>query len=420
MTTQRPLIKTEGRAAARVPEGLNIKLPQSYLGTIYGLEEVEAVVQVMQQEWLTNGPNVAAFEREFAAYTGTDYAFAVSNCTQALHMCSQVFDIGPGDEVITTPLTFVATAQPIVEKGATAVFADIDPRTLNIDPLSIAEKITPRTKAIFLVHEAGLPCDMDPIMELARKHNLVVIEDCARAVGATYRGQMVGSFGDAGAFSFHSVKNMSTLGEGGMITSNRLKIAEEVPLLRYMGVQYTWEVQEQEEYWLPFTFDVIELHGQMGHNYRMNEAQAAVGRVQLRKLNSLNEKRRELAHYLNAGFADIPGITVPYEPREATHVFHLYQIELDEDEIGGSRDDLMRLLARETGIQVATVNLPIYQHQIFRDRGYEPGLCPNAEQAFSTCVRLPFHPRLAHEQLDYMIDSVRWAVQCLRERGGKG
>lgn len=413
--TQRPGIPTAFRAAARLPAGLEIKIPQSYFGSSYGLEEAEAVLRVMQQEWLTNGPNVEAFEREFASYVGAGYAFALCNCTQALHLATQVLDIQPGDEVITTPITFVATAQPILEKGGTVVFADVDFRTHNLDPASIAEKITPRTKAVYLVHEAGLPCDMEPILQLAREHGLLVLEDAARAVGASYRGQKVGSFGDVGVFSFHSSKNMTTLGEGGMLTTNRHDIAEAVPLLRYMGVQYTYEVQEQEEYWLPFVFDVIEVRGQMGHNYRMNEAQAAVGRVQLRKLEALNAKRRELAHYLSTALAEIPGITPPYEPPDATHVFHFYHFTVNEEVVGGTRDDLMRLLARQRGIQVATINLPIYQHRLFRDRGYQPGLCPNAERAFAACINLPFHPRLTREQLDYMIDSVAWAVGELRQ-----
>lgn len=416
--SERPAIKTAFRAAARLPEGLQVKIAQSYFGSSYGLEEAEAVLRVMQQEWLTNGPNVADFEKEFAAYIGTPYAFALSNCTQALHLANQVFDIGAGDEVITTPITFVATAQPIVEKGATAVFADVDPRTRNLTAATIFEKITPRTRAIYLVHEAGLPCEMGPVMELARAHNLLVLEDAARAPGATYRGQKVGSFGDAGVFSFHSSKNMTTLGEGGMLTTSRDDVAAEVPMLRYMGVRYAYEDPDRAErdYWLPFIFDVLDLHGQVGHNYRMNEAQAAVGRVQLKKLDDLNAKRREMARYLSAGLAEIPGITPPYEPPETTHVYYTYSFEVDPAEAGGGRDELMRLLAYERGVQVATINLPIYLHRLFRDRGYGEGLCPQAERAFAGCVNLPFHPRLGRDQLDYLIDSVRWAVDRLRKR----
>lgn len=408
------------RAANRPPEGVTFKVPNSYFGSEYGEEERQAVLEAMQQEWLTNGPQTAVFEEEFAAYIGTTYAFTTSNCTAALHIGADLMRLGPGDEVITTPTTFIATSQPILAHGATAVFADVDPRTFNIDPESIAEKITERTRAIFLVHDSGHPCDMDAIMKLARDHDLLVLEDTARAVGAEYRGRKVGSFGDVGTFSFHSIKNMTTLGEGGMLTTNREDYAALTPLLRSMGVKYYFEFEEGE---LPdddlirnYSFDAVEPNGVIPRNNRMTEAQSAVGRVQLRKLDHLNERRRAAAHYLSAQLGEIDEITPPYEDPNCKHVFHLYNLLFDGSRFGATARDLRRILIHEEGIQTGSLNLPNYLHQIYRVRGYKRGECPVAERVHEQSVQLPINPRLTQEDLDTMVNAVKSAIYKLKRR----
>ncbi|HBY99151.1 MAG: DegT/DnrJ/EryC1/StrS family aminotransferase [Ardenticatenaceae bacterium] len=408
------------RAANRPPEGVTFKVRNSYFGSEYGEEERQAVLEAMQQEWLTNGPQTAAFEEEFAAYIGTRYAFATSNCTAALHIGADLMRLGPGDEVITTPTTFIATSQPILAHGATTVFADIDPRTFNIDPECIADKITGRTRAIFLVHDGGHPCDMDPIMDLARTHDLVVLEDTARAVGAEYKGRRVGSFGDVGTFSFHSIKNMTTLGEGGMLTTSRDDYAALTPMLRSMGVKYYFEFQEGElpddEMIRSFSFDAVEPNGVIPRNNRMNEAQAAVGRVQLRKLDSLNERRRASAHYLSEKLGELDEITPPYEDPNCKHVFHLYTCLFDGSRFGATARDLRRVLIHEEGIQAGTLNLPNYLHQIYRVRGYKRGECPVAEQVHEQSVQLPMYPRLTQDDLDTIVAAVKSAIYKLKHR----
>lgn len=411
--------KSGFRAANRPPAGVTFRVKNSYFGSEYGEEEKQAVWEAMQQEWQTNGPQTAAFEGEFAEYTGTRFAFATTNCTAALHISADLMGLGPEDEVITTPLTFIATSQPILTHKATTVFADIDRRTFNIDPKSIEEKITERTKAIFLVHDAGHPCDMGPIMELAQRHNLLVLEDCARAIGSEYEGRKVGSFGDISTFSFHSIKNMTTLGEGGMITTNREDYAALTPMMRSMGVKYFFEFKEEE---LPdddmvrnYLFDAVEPMGVIPRNNRMNESQAAVGRVQLRKLDQLNERRREAAHYLTEMLSSVDEITTPYEAPNCKHVFHLYNCQFDGSSFGATARDLIRILIHEEGIQVSPgVNMPNYLHQLYRSRGYSRGLCPNAERAHAHGLGLPMHPRLTKEELDTVITSVKSAVHKLK------
>jgi len=391
--------------------GIELKVPYAFFGSIYDEEETEAMIEALKGETLTMGPIVTQFQDEFAAHCGTKYAFAMSNCTTGLHLATQILGIGPGDEVIVTPLTFIATSQPVLKQGGTPVFADVDPQTFNIDPNSVAEKITPRTRAIYLVHYGGQICDMDPIMELARKHGLAVVEDCAHAPGAEYKGRKAGSFGDFGSFSFHSLKNMTTLGEGGMLTTNNDGYAQEVPILRCMGLK---EYENQADYWLPYHYDVVDIRGQVGNNFRMNEVQAAVGRVQLKKLHRLNQKRIEIGRYLNAGLADVEGIATTYEDPNCKHVYHLYSLLFDEDLLGASKDDFIRILYREEGVQPIMHYRPSYFFTIYRERGYKPGLCPVAEDVFRRLLNLPMHPRLTREVCDIMIDAVKNAVKKVR------
>ncbi len=411
-------------------DGVPIKVRYIFRGTPYGKEELEAVKQAFKGGTLTMGPQVEAFEKEFAKYVGCKHAFAVSNCTTAMHVVTQMLDIGPGDEVIVTPTTFIATSLVIVKEGAKPVYADIDPRTFNIDPKAIEKKITKRTKAIYVVHYAGQACDMDAIMRIARKYKLPVMEDCAHALGTKFQGRHAGTFGVAGCFSFHSLKNITTCGEGGMITINDDRWASAIKMLRCMNIRH-WEpkaaaklmkeygVQKRKnEYWLPSHFDVDDVNGHWGVNYRMNEVQAAVGRAQLKKIDKFIARRRACAQYLNEHLRGIPGLTTVYEDPRGIHAYHLYTLCIEEKELGASRDEFMREMYYKEGIQGIQHYQPTYDFTGFRKLGQKGKQCPQAESFFyHRHTNLPMHPMLTDRELRDMVNGVRRAAEKVRGKG---
>ncbi|OGD21237.1 MAG: hypothetical protein A2W03_10480 [Candidatus Aminicenantes bacterium RBG_16_63_16] len=382
----------------------------------------------MKQDSLTMGPKTTEFQNKFAKMCGAKHALACSNCTSGMHIATQLFDIRKGDEVIITPTTFIATSLVVLKEGGVPVYADIDPRTYNIDPAKIAAKVTPKTKAIYVVHYGGLMCDMDPIMEIARQHKLFVLEDCAHAVGAEYKGRQAGTVGDIGVFSFHSLKNITTCGEGGMITTNNDLFAKGTEKLRCMNLidwdasQTRWtfgpstlEKESQLDYWLPSHFDVDDWNGHWGCNYRMNEIQAAVGVAQLDKLEMLTARRRAIGHKITAGLMGIKGITPVYEPPDCKHVFHLYTVCVEEKELGASRDDFLRVLYKDEGIQGILHYQPTYHFKGLKKLGYAQDLCPNAEQFFyKREFNLPMHPRLTDDDVEAMIQGIRSAAEKVR------
>ena len=330
-------------------DGVKLKVVYSFFGSIYGEEEKQAAWAAMQQDSLTMGPQVANFQKEFAAYCGVKHAFAVCNCTTGMHVCTQVFNLKPGDEVIVTPTTFVATSLVLLKEKVTPVYADINPKTFNIDPAEIAKKVTPKTKAIYVVHYGGQMCDMDPIMEIAKKHNLLRSRRLCPYARREYKGRKAGSIGDVGVFSFHSLKNMSTCGEGGMITTNRDDFVFPIEKLRCMNI-VEWDPKQTEwtfgkytlkkvvdgnykDYWVPSHFEVDDINGHWGNNYRMNEIQAAVGREQLKKLDKHNEIRRKNGRYINEGIKGLKGVNGVYESPDCKHVYHLYTITLDPNDL---------------------------------------------------------------------------------------
>ncbi len=394
-------------------DGVVLKVRYSFFGSIYDEDEKNAAWQAMQQDTLTMGPQVAGFQNEFAAMCGVKHAFAVSNCTTAMHVATQVFNIRPGDEVIVTPNTFVATSLVLLKEGGIPVYADIDPKTFNIDPAEIEKKVTSKTKAIYVVHYGGQMCDMDPIMEIARKHNLYVLEDCAHTPGAEYKGRKAGSIGDIGCFSFHSLKNMTTCGEGGMITTNRDEFVEPIEKLRCMNLDH-WK--DQKDYWIPSHFDVVDVNGHWGNNYRMNEIQAAVGRAQLRKLDMMNAKRQELGRRINEGIQGIKGISAVYEAPGCNHIYHLYTLCVEEEELGASRDDYMRVLYNEEGVQGILHYQPTYHFTGLKKLGYKDHLCPIAEKFFYRReINLPMHPRLTDQEIEDTIKGIRNAAEKVRK-----
>jgi perosamine synthetase len=423
---------TEGGITSgyQMNDGVKLKVPYSFFGSIYDEVEEKALMAVLKQESQTMGPQVALFQKEFAGRFDVKHAFATANCTTAMHAATQAMGIREGDEVIVTPITFIATSLVILKEGAKPVYADIDPRTYDIDPGKIEKLITKKTKAIYVVHYGGQMCDMDPIMEIAGKYKLFVLEDCAHAHGATYKGRQAGSIGDVGCFSFHSLKNMVTLGEGGMITTSNDALTDKIQRMRVMSIthwdpdQTVWEFgghrlekKDVKDYWIPSHFDVIDDDGKWGNNYRMNEAQAAVGRAQLMKLDMLVEKRRFNGHYLNEGLKGIKGVTPPYEDPNGVHAFHLYTLCVEPEIIGASRDEFLRVLYQEEGIQGILHYQPTYHFTGLKKKyNYPDKLCRNAENFFyARQFNLPMHPRLTKNDLDMIIEGVKNTAKKVRK-----
>ena len=412
-------------------DGVQLKVPYSFFGSIYDNREFDAAVAAMKQDSLTMGPKTTEFQNKFARAHGVKHALACSNCTVSMHVATQLFNIREGDEVIVTPTTFIATSLVILKEKARPVYADIDPRTFNIDPDAVRKKITKKTKAIYVVHYGGLMCDMDPIMDTARKHGLLVMEDCAHTTGAEYKGRRAGSIGDAGCFSFHSLKNITTCGEGGMITTGRDDFAKGIEMLRCMNLipydpkQTRWEwgslsieKKQDNDYWIPAHFNIDDWNGHWGNNYRMNEIQAAVGCAQLDKLDMLNEKRRTIGRKITEGIRDLKGITPLWEPGpEYKHVYHLYTLCVEEKELGASRDEFLRVLYNQEGIQGILHYQPTYHFTGLQKLGYARNLCPNAEQFFyKRELNIPMHPRLTEESIQDMVQGIRNAWEKVRKK----
>jgi len=353
---------------------------------LIGEEEINAVVEVLKSGMLAHGKEVEAFEREFADYLEAKYGIAVVNGTAALDIALKAIKIGPGDEVITTPFTFIASANSILFQGAKPVFADIDPKTYNLDPNEVLEKITDKTKAIVVVHLYGQPADMKAFKEIAEDYKLYLIEDCAQAHGAEFEGQKVGTFGDIAAFSFYPTKNMTT-GEGGMIITNDEELAKRAELIRNHG--------QADKY----------LHVELGYNLRMTNIAAAIGRAQLKKLDGWNKQRIENAKLLSDGISKIDGLTPPYVDPRAKHVFHQYVIRVEE-EFPLNRDEVIAKL-REKGIGSAVhYPSPVHQQPFYQKLGYPKEICPNAIEASKKVLSLPVHPAVSEEDIDYIIKTL--------------
>ena len=361
----------------------NIKVPIAK--PIIGNEEIENVVEVLKSGMIAQGPKVEEFEEEFAEWVGADYGIAVNSGTAALHVALLSCGIGEGDEVITSPFTFIASGNSIVYTGAKPVFADIDLETYTIDPNSIEDLITENTKAILPVQLYGQSADMDGINEIAEKYGLTVIEDAAQAHGATFNGTPVGSMGDMACFSFYPTKNMTT-SEGGIITTNDEELAENARIFRAHGASIRYH------------------HSEIGYNFRMTDISAAIGLAQLDKIDDFNCKRIENAAYLNEGLSDVDGIITPYCADGSKHVYHQYTIRVEK----GDRDDWVDIIndcGVGTGIHYP---IPLYNQPIYKSLGFE-GDCPNAELAADNVISLPVHPSLTKEDLDLVIEAVKTA-----------
>lgn len=388
---------------------------ESKFGSTYGEEEARALIDVLNKQAPTSGNACIAFEKEFAAYCGTAYARACSNGTAALFLSLLGLGVGKGDRVLTTPLTWIATAAAGATLGAEVDFVDVDLATCNIDASQIEARLTPNTKAVLPVHLYGQCCDMEAILALSKKHGFGVVEDACHAIGAEYRGRKAGSMGATGCFSFHEQKNMSTLGEGGMITTNDSALFERIALYR----SHCTRVHGTSTKYCsldPETFPVGDRpwwqdFDDCGYNFRMTDIQAAVGSIQLRKLDAMNQRRIEIADLLCEGLEDVPGLTLPTVQSGNKHVFHLFPLRIDASEFGMSKDQFIATMINEYGIKVGTHYIPLHWSTAFQKRGFKRGQFPNTEAIFEHQVTLPVHPRLTNEALDYLVGSIR---KCCR------
>lgn len=358
-------------------------------------DDINAVIEVLKSDYLTTGPKIAEFEKSVADYVGAKYAVAISNGTSALHAACFAAGIGPGDEVITTPITFAASSNCVLYCGGTPVFADIDPKTYNIDPDDIRKKITDKTKAIIAVHLAGQPCDMDEIHKIAKENNLIVIEDGAHALGSVYKGKKVGSLSDMTTFSFHPVKPITT-GEGGMIVTDNEEFYKKMVLFRSHGITRDKTMMTRNDGpWFYQQFD-------LGFNYRITDIQCALGCSQMKKLDRFLAKRKEIVLRYNEAFADCENIVTPYQMPETESGWHLYIVQVKNCD----RKQIFEAL-RDKGIGVNVHYIPVYMHPYYQEHGYKDVHCKNAEEVYSHIISLPLYPGLTEEQQSYVIDTLK-------------
>lgn len=361
--------------------------------------EVEELVASLRSAWLGTGPKVARFEEDFRRFKGAEHASAVSSCTAALHLSMLAGGIGPGDEVITTPLTFCATVNAILHAGATPVLADVDPATMNIDPAEVRKKITKRSRALLPVHFAGRPCDMDALCAIAQEHGLLLIEDCAHAIEAEYRGRRTGTFGRFGCFSFYATKNITT-GEGGMVLTSAKEDAERIRTLALHGMSsHAWQRYRDSGF---KHYRVIEC----GFKYNMMDLQAAIGIHQLQRIEAYHLRRQEIWKRYDAAFASLPiGTPSPPEP-ETRHALHLYTILVDADRAGVARDTFLEeMTRRRIGVAVHYASLP--EHPYYQETfGWKPEDTPHATRIGRQTVSLPLSAKLTERDVEDVVAAV--------------
>jgi len=378
-----------------------------FAAPLVGQEEVDAVVECVRSGWLTTGFKVKEFEKQFAEAIGCRHALAVNSCTAALHLALEAIGVGPGDEVITSPMTFTATAAVVEHLGAKPVFVDVEPDTLNLDVRGIESSITARTKAILPVHFAGQACDMDAILEIAERRGLKVIEDAAHAIPTRYKGRMIGTIGDITCFSFYATKNVTT-GEGGMIATDDDAYAQRVRLMHLHGMSRdAWKRYQEGGSW---SYEILA----PGFKYNLSDVAAAIGIPQLRRCDDFHARRREIARRYNEAFAGLTGIRVPAAPDEFSHAWHLYVLQLELDALTIDRDEFIRELGRRK-IGVSVHFIPLHIQPYYRDRyGYAPGDLPNAFGAFQRILSLPIYAKMTDEDIEDVIAAVTDAVEASR------
>ncbi|MDE7132078.1 MAG: UDP-4-amino-4,6-dideoxy-N-acetyl-beta-L-altrosamine transaminase [Lachnospiraceae bacterium] len=354
-------------------------------------EDIQAVTEALKKEYLTGGPTVNEFEEKVAQYVGAKYAVAVSSGTAALHAACAVIGIQKGDEVITTPNTWISSANAVLYCGGRPVFADIDPDTYNIDPCEIENKISRHTKAIIAVHYGGQPCDMERIHEIAKANHLTVIEDAAHAIGAVYKEKKIGSLSDLTVFSFHPVKQMTTC-EGGMITTNNRELYEQLKLFRAYGMVKTEEKILQEGPWFSEQMS-------LGYNYRLSDVQCALGISQIKKLDRLVARRQEIAKIYDFELQSLSDVILPKQSQDGVSAYHLYPIQVPAD-----KRKKLYMQFREEGIGVGVHYYPVYKNSYYQQNGYDDVYCKASEQFYQRELTLPAHYKVSDNNLDYIIE----------------
>ncbi|NEY21263.1 UDP-4-amino-4,6-dideoxy-N-acetyl-beta-L-altrosamine transaminase [Bacillus ginsengihumi] len=366
-------------------------------------DDIEAVVHVLKSDYLTTGPKINEFEKKIADYVGATYAVAFSNGTAALHGACFAAGISEGDEVITTPITFAASSNCVLYMGGKTIFADIDEKTYNIDPHEIEKKITNKTKAIIPVDYTGQPAALDEILEIARNNELIVIEDAAHALGASYKGKKVGSLSDMTMFSFHPVKHI-TCGEGGVITTDRKDLYEKLLMFRSHGI--TRNKQQLIEDHGPWYYEMQCL----GYNYRMTDIQAALGVSQMNKLDQFVQLRRKYAEMYTEAFQETKEIEIPYQHSDGQSSWHLYVIRLKPDLLSVSRKEIYESLQSQN-IGVNVHYIPVYLLPYYQQLGYQKGFCPRAERLYQEIISLPLFPAMTEKDVQDVIQAVKRTVQ---------
>ncbi len=366
-------------------------------------EEIAEVVDTLNSDWITTGPKTKEFEKRFAEYVGAEYAIAVNSATAGLHLALIASGIGKGDEVITTPYTFAATANVIIHSQAASVFVDIQKDTLNIDPVKIEAAITPKTKAIIPVHFAGQSCDMDEILQIAKKYNLTVIEDAAHAISSEYKGKKIGSIGQATVFSFYATKNLTT-GEGGMVTTNDKELANRIAILSLHGISKdAWKRYGAGGSWY---YEIVS----PGFKYNMTDIQASIGLCQLAKIEEFLKIRQKYVQIYQEAFGELPQIITPKDITPGCHAWHLYYILIKPELLKINRDSFIEALGKE-GIGTSVHFIPIHLHPYYRDTyGFQKGDFPNAEWVYERIISLPLYPKLTEKDVRDVILAVRKIV----------
>jgi len=363
-------------------------------------DDIKAVVEVLRSDWLTTGPKVKEFEDMLAQKVGAKYTVAFSSGTAALHAAYFAAGVGKGDEVITSPITFAATANAACFLGGRPVFVDIDENTLNINAEKVQEAVTARTKVIAPVDFTGQPADLEPIIHIARKHKLVVVEDAAHALGATYKGRPVGGIADMTVFSFHPVKHITT-GEGGAVATDNEEYYHKLMSFRTHGIEK--EKERLSEYHGPWYHEMQFL----GYNYRITDIQCALGISQLRKLDAFLCRRKELAEYYNEKLKEVEEIQLPVTAPDRGPAWHLYVIKLTGKN-PPRREVFEALQKRGIGVQVHYI--PVYRHPYYRQQGYMEGLCPVAEDYYGRCLSLPLFPAMTDDDINYVINGLKSVI----------
>ncbi len=373
-----------------------------------GEDEINEVVDTLRSGWLTTGKKAKRFEEEFAERVGAKHAIAVNSCTAALHLALEALGVSPGDEVIVPTLTFASTAEVVAHLGATPVLADCRPDTLNVDPESIAAKITPKTKAIVPVHYAGQPCDMDAIHSLAAEHGLPVVEDAAHALPARYGERTVGSISDITCFSFYANKTITT-GEGGIVTTDSDDLAARMRIMSLHGISKdAWKRFSAEGSWY---YEITAA----GFKHNMTDLAAAIGLHQLSKCDEFWEGRSRCADYYDRVFADVPEVQTPTVAPGNQISWHLYVIQLQLDQLTIDRNEFISRLTA-AGVGTSVHYMPLHMHPYYREtHGYQPDDLPVAKAAFERMISLPIYPKLSEDDLRYVVGTVRGIVAETRQ-----